>query len=68
MFAWLIIPDERVKFRDPLLNCSREIPPEAIEGAIFDSFFVDNCTRPEADQPINQSINQSIRQSLRRSS
>ena len=31
--------DKCVKFHDPCLNHSREIPPEAVGGGIFDSFF-----------------------------
>ena len=30
--------DKRVKFHDPSLNLSREIPPETVEGGIFDCF------------------------------
>ena len=37
--------DKLVKLRDPCLNFSREIPPEAVGGGIFDSFH-DNF-RPE---------------------
>ena len=33
-----IVLDKCVKFRGPSLNCSREIPPEPVEGGIFDSF------------------------------
>ena len=32
-------PREVLKFRDPCLNHSRQIPPEAIGCGIFDSFF-----------------------------
>ena len=39
-----IVPDKRVKFRDPCPNRSRECPPETV---IFDS-FCDNV-RLEAD-------------------
>ena len=35
-----IVPDKRVKFRDPRLNRSREIPPEAVEGGIFSTFVI----------------------------
>ena len=31
-----------VKFGDPRLNRSREIPPEAVGGGIFDGFLRDN--------------------------
>ena len=42
-----IVPDKPVKFRDPSLNRSREIPSEAVGGGIFDRFFkFDNC-QPE---------------------
>ena len=37
-FVGPIFPDKPVKFCDPYLNRSREIPPEAIGGDIFDSF------------------------------
>ena len=37
-FYGLTVPDTRMKFRDPSVNCSRKVPPEAVEGAIFDSF------------------------------
>ena len=43
---------KRVKFRDPRLNRSREIPPEAIGGGIFDrSLNFDNC-QPEATSDV----------------
>ena len=35
-FVGSIICDEDVKFHDPHLNHSREIPPEAVGGGIFD--------------------------------
>ena len=35
-FEGPLVLDKRVKFRDPSLNCSREIPPEAIGSGIFD--------------------------------
>ena len=34
-----VIPDNRVKFGDPRINLSQEIPPEAAGGGIFDCFF-----------------------------
>ena len=34
-----IVRDKPFKFFDPCLNCSQEIPPEAIEGVIFDSLY-----------------------------
>ena len=38
------ISGKYVKFRDPGLNRSREIPPETVIGDIFDRFFnFDNC-------------------------
>ena len=33
-----IVPDKHVQFGDPRLNRSREIPPESIEGGIFDGY------------------------------
>ena len=35
-FVGTVVPDKRVKFHDPSLNRSREIPPEAVGGRIFD--------------------------------
>ena len=37
-FVGPIAYEKRVKFRYPGLNCSREIPPEAVGGGIFDRF------------------------------
>ena len=34
-----VVPDKGVKFGDPRLNCSLEIPPEAVLGGIFYGFF-----------------------------
>ena len=34
-----IVNDVHVKFRDPRLNRSWEIPPEAVGGGIFDRFL-----------------------------
>ena len=34
--------DVPVKFRDHRLNRSREIPPKAVGGSIFNGFFLDN--------------------------
>ena len=42
------IPDMSVKFRDPRLNRSPEIRPEAIGGGIFDRFSTLRKCRPEA--------------------
>ena len=33
-----IVPDKLGQFRDPRLNCSREIPP-AVVGGIFNGYF-----------------------------
>ena len=42
--------DKRVKYYDPRLNCSRDIPPEAVGGGIFDS---PPCNfHPEVDDDI----------------
>ena len=38
-FVGPIVLDKPVKFCGPTLNRSREIPPEAVRGGIFDSFF-----------------------------
>ena len=40
---WHIVPDKPDKFRDPCLKCSREIPPKAVKGGIFYSFFFAKC-------------------------
>ena len=46
------LSDKPVKLGDPRLNVSREIPPEAAEGAIFDHFSnVDNF-RPEVESDV----------------
>ena len=48
-FVGLIVYDKHVKFHNPRLNHSREIPPKAVGGGgIFNRFFnfKDNC-QPE---------------------
>ena len=37
-FVGPAVPDNRVKFGDPCLNVSPEIPPEVVWGGTFDSF------------------------------
>ena len=37
-FLGPLVFDKRVKFHDPGLNRSREIPPEAVRSGIFDCF------------------------------
>ena len=45
-FVGSVVPNNHVKFGDPRLNRSREMPPEAVGGGIFDGFF--RCSfRPE---------------------
>ena len=39
IFVGPIVPDKRVKFRDPHLNCSGEIQTKAVGGSIFGRFF-----------------------------
>ena len=39
---WPIVLDKHVKFRDPCLNRSREIPPEAVADGILRQFFHNN--------------------------
>ena len=39
-FVGLTLPDECEKFRNPELNRSGEIPPEAVRNGIFDSLFL----------------------------
>ena len=41
-FGGPIVPDKHVKFGDPRLNLSQEIPPEAVGGGIFYVCFRDN--------------------------
>ena len=38
LFVGPVVHEKCVKFHDPSLNRSREIPPEAVEDGIFDSF------------------------------
>ena len=38
-FVGPVVDDKFVKFRVPSLKRSREIPPEDVRGAVFDSFF-----------------------------
>ena len=45
-----IVADKCVKFRDPYLNRSREIPPEAVGGGIFHFFSLN--FRPEVDNDV----------------
>ena len=45
-FVGPVVPDNRMKFGDPRLSLSQEIPPEAILCGILDSFFCGNF-RPE---------------------
>ena len=40
-----IVLDKLAKFRGPSLNRSPEIPPEAVGGGIFDSFFASTSDR-----------------------
>ena len=44
IFVRMIVRDKFVKFRDPGLNRSWEIPPEAVEGGIFDRFLKTSIT------------------------
>ena len=37
-FVGLVVLDKPVKLHDPSLNCSSEIPLEAVGGDIFDCF------------------------------
>ena len=47
-FVLPVVRDKRVKFRDPRLNCSREIPPEAVGGVIYGRLSIVDNFRPEA--------------------
>ena len=49
-------PGKRVKFCDPCRNHSREIPPEAVGGGIFDGCFRDNF-RPEVASDVISGAN-----------
>ena len=46
-----IVLEKCVKFRDPCLNCSWEIPTEASEAVFSTVFFCYNC-RPEVDNDV----------------
>ena len=37
-FVGPIVPNKQVKFRDPWLNRSQEIPPEVVGGGTFNGF------------------------------
>ena len=50
LFVGPIVLDMFVKFHDPSLNHSREIPPEAVRGGVFDCFPYN--FRPEADSDV----------------
>ena len=39
IFVRSVVLEKRLKFRDPILNCSREILPEAVAGGSFYSIF-----------------------------
>ena len=45
-----LVLDKRVKFHDPGLNHSREMPPKAARGSVFDCFPL--YFRPEVDNDI----------------
>ena len=47
--------DTHVKLHDPGLISSREIPPEAVGGGMFDCFFPYNF-RPEVDNDVISGI------------
>ena len=38
-FVWPIVRDAPIKFRDPRLNFSQEIPHKAVRVGIFNRFF-----------------------------
>ena len=46
-FVGPLVPDNRVNFGDPRLNSSREIPPKAVGGGIFDRFVNSDHCKPE---------------------
>ena len=51
-----MVHDKHVKFRYPCLNRSREIPPEAIGGGIFNRFLnFDNC-QPEVASDVISNV------------
>ena len=50
-FVGPVVLGKPVKFHDHSLNDSREMPPEAVLGGIFDSFVPYNF-RPEADNDV----------------
>ena len=53
-FVWPIVRYRPVKFRDPGLNSSREIPLEAVEGVLCGRFsIVDNFRLEVANDVIS---------------
>ena len=53
-FVWPLVLDTPVKFHDPSLNCSRNIPPEAVGSGIFDCF--PHNFRPQVDNDVISSV------------
>ena len=51
-FVGPLVLDKRVRFHDPGLNRSREIPPKAVRGGIFDCYNF----RPEVDNDVISGI------------
>ena len=50
-----VVFDDNLKFRDPSLNRSREIPLEVVGGGIFDSCFCYNF-RPDIGNDVLSSV------------
>ena len=55
-FVGLTVHNKRVKFRDPPLNHSREIPPKAVGGVIFGRFSKVENFRPEVASDVTSYV------------
>ena len=51
IFVGPVVLDKAVKCCDPCSNCSRDIPPKAVGGGIFDSNFRGNF-RSDVDSDV----------------
>ena len=55
-FVGPLVLEKRVKFHDPSLSPSYEIPPEAVRGGKIDGFSCINNFRPEIDNDVISSV------------
>ena len=61
MFAWLAVPNKRVKFRDPCSNHTGEIRPKAVGCGIFGcTLNLDKCQTGVANDVISGSFRRPI--------